>query len=834
MSLETEYQKLAHRNQDQIHTIFTHSNGVFSLMQDSLDYKYTNLCKILGFSHDIGKISKAFQSKINIGYESDGVSHPPKGVVDHATWSIPFLKLVFKQIAKDETNKSYLILLQNIERMFSYLTAGHHGGLRDFINDKERNHSTKIGDKNFSSLSAICKEVDWENVDIVDFIGIDKSKLKEEILSIFPEFNKSKLLEIKVKAFLLAELLFSNLICSDCLDTERFYNPKSYSGHFSNRASIQDLKRLTDIKTEDFKFKSIFTNIDRMRLDMAKDVENAINNTNSNFYTITAPTGGGKTFLALKLATSIAVKQNKRRIIYVAPFIAIIEQTARVFADVLGRQNVLEDHSRVEIDDISETEDSKEQAEYSKYYRKSNQYWDSPFVLTTMVKFFEMLFSSNKSRLRRIQALYNSVIIIDEVQNIPKDYLMPLMFIMRILRDLFNCTFIFMTATHMDLMYKTNEYNEWIKENVGYNDFFMALKETFAQKYEYSTFNEKINLACGDAIEVIKNRDYYFKEFNKRVIVTYLNKAECPTNETLADMIIKDKQVLTIVNTRSHAQDLYKIVKSKTDKPVFCLTTLDNYNGLITRKFNEIKRLLKEGKDVIVISTQIIEAGVDITFPVLYRSEASIISEMQAGGRCNRNSELGEYGGKVFIFHIAENKYYFPFIREIQETRLAIHKTGNGMGLDTCNEFFKSDYKNSNINRDNLLGKLLDRPANNPNGIDSKYFDYNFEDLNKKLEVINLGRYGYTSITILNDETRATIEKMKKHTEEMPYYKLFNREDFQAIYNNTINVNIKKEDLKGYSIYCGKKFFVLNDNSRLNEEVGFVLKSSEGKNGEMV
>ncbi len=324
-------------------------------------------------------------------------------------------------------------------------------------------------------------------------------------------------------------------------------------------------------------------------------------------YTLTVPTGGGKTISSLAFALSHAVKHDLQRVIYVIPYTSIIEQNADVFAKVLGEENVLEHHSQVEFaDDGEETPEA-----YKK--RLACENWDAPVVVTTAVQFFESLYAAKTSKCRKLHNIANSVVIFDEAQTLPLPFLIPCVSAIGELVQHYGVTAVLCTATQPAL-----------------GRLFKQLAPTLVQH------------------EITPDPDELFDCFRR---VSFCREGVF-TPEKLAERLKETAQVLCIVNTRKRARQVYE---SLPEEGRFHLSTLMIPTDR-EKTLNAIRTRLQNGKTCRVVSTSLVEAGVDVDFPSVWRELAGLDSILQAAGRCNREGRRSAAESVVHVFE-AEGKF---------------------------------------------------------------------------------------------------------------------------------------------------------------------------------
>ena len=324
----------------------------------------------------------------------------------------------------------------------------------------------------------------------------------------------------------------------------------------------------------------------------------------TGLFSLTVPTGGGKTFTSMAFALEHAKAHGLRRVIYVIPFTSIIEQNAAEFRKAfgaLGEAAVLEHHSSFD--------DARLQGENSKdKLRLASENWDMPVVVTTAVQFFESLFADRSSRCRKLHNIAGSVIILDEAQMLPLNLLLPIMQAIKELAQNYHCSVVMCTATQPAVQAENGFYRGF--ENVR---------------------------------EIAPKPTALFDKL-RRTTVQHIGKQ---TDADLLAKLAEHPQILVIVNNRRHARSLYD--QAKHLDGTFHLTTLMCAKHR-SQKLDEIRGRLKKGEACHVIATSLIEAGVDVDFPLVMRAEAGLDSVAQAAGRCNREGKRPSENGFVWIF----------------------------------------------------------------------------------------------------------------------------------------------------------------------------------------
>ena len=322
---------------------------------------------------------------------------------------------------------------------------------------------------------------------------------------------------------------------------------------------------------------------------------------------MTVPTGGGKTVASLTFAIKHAMAHGLRRIIYVVPYTSIIEQTADVFRRILGSDNVLEHHSNVEFTDDELT------SEESIRLRLATENWDMPVIVTTAVQFFESLFACKSSKCRKIHNIAKSVVVFDEAQMLPLPYIKPCVYAISQLVRHYHVSAVLCTATQPAL---GDVFKEFVPD---YSPVELCPREL--------------------------SEDPVFKR-------TRINTVGTRTWSEIADQINDEKQILCIVNSRKSANEVYKQLSGEGRFHLSTLMTPFDRK----EKLREIRERLRAGSVCRVVSTSLIEAGVDVDFPTVLREEAGLDSIVQAAGRCNREGREKAEKSIVEVFQPAETK----------------------------------------------------------------------------------------------------------------------------------------------------------------------------------
>jgi len=389
-------------------------------------------------------------------------------------------------------------------------------------------------------------------------------------------------------------MLFSCLVDADYLDTERFMDGKKFDarGRYPTLAALAE-PFWSFIAVLEQKAKSTSVNIIRKEIRMACE-QAAIKD--RGLFSLSVPTGGGKTLSAMAFAFRHIQSHSEhgfRRIIYVIPYTSIIEQTARILGGIFGRENVVEHHSNLSLE--------KETARS----RMASENWDAPIVVTTNVQFFESFYSAKPSQCRKLHNITNSIVILDEAQLLPAKWLTPCVEVINHLVQKYGVTLLLATATQPALP-----------------GLLPATKIISPDLDLYGSL--------------------------RRTKIYPPPSMEHPENwDDIAGELKRHSQVLCIVNTRRDCYDLYKAMPEGT---IHLSASMCGRHRSATIRV--IKLRLRKRLPIRVISTQLVEAGVDIDFPVVYRALAGLDSIVQAAGRCDREGRSTAAGnlGQVHIF----------------------------------------------------------------------------------------------------------------------------------------------------------------------------------------
>jgi CRISPR-associated endonuclease/helicase Cas3 len=376
------------------------------------------------------------------------------------------------------------------------------------------------------------------------------------------------------------------------------------------------------------------------------------------FFTLTVPTGGGKTLSSMAFALEHAVKYGKGRVIYVIPYTSIIEQNADVFRAALGADQIVEHHSNLDEDDSTPKA------------RLAAENWDAPIIVTTSVQFFESLFAAKTSRCRKLHNIANSVVVLDEAQLVPVEFLQPILAAMKLLVERYKISFVICTATQP----------AW------------EARDDFP------------GLPAGSMREIVQDVPGLYRDL-RRVAVEPVDTKTPRTWEDLAGELSATDRVLCVVSDRKSCRELHRLMPEGTYH-LSALMCAQHRSDLIA----EIIEKLKGTGPIRVVSTQLVEAGVDIDFPVVYRALAGLDSIAQAAGRCNREGKLNVEGklGKVVVF-VPPRKAPAGILRKAAETASRMLEDGLSDPIDHASfaPYFSNLYWKANSLDTKGILKLL-------------------------------------------------------------------------------------------------------------------------------
>ncbi|MGH8498932.1 MAG: CRISPR-associated helicase Cas3', partial [Methylococcales bacterium] len=532
--------------------------------------------ELAGRWHDLGKYRPGFQAHIkkDSGYDPEAhVSGEYSSKSAHAS-----------------SGAVYAAKQGPWGRVLAYLIAGHHAGLPDYEPDQAKGRGLReILQEDEAMLNEALKQ-----------------PIPQDILRYDPPTSMPK--GGPDCGHLWIRMLFSCLVDADFLDTERFMNSDKANAR-SNRITMpQGMKQMLDCFDAFIRNlttpEASNTRLNRIRSEILLQCRKTAQ-TNPGIFTLTVPTGGGKTLSSLAFALEHAVAHKKQRIIYAIPYTSIIEQTADIFRSLFAPlgEVLVEHHSNTDADQFDKEHN---------WSRLATENWDAPLIVTTTVQLFESLYAARTSRCRKLHNLISSVIVIDETQLLPVEHLLPIRHVIGTLQKHYGVTFVLSTATPTGLDSQHDPFGRQLLQRI-------------------------------ESREIVHRPDQYYAAL-KRVEIELPEHFDEPSSwEEIRDRLVEHESVLCVVNTRKDAQVLFELMP----KGCFHLSAMmcaEHRSKVIAT----IRTRLGKREPTRVISTQLIEAGVDLDFPVVYRALAGLDSIVQAAGRCNREGKL--QSGRVVVF----------------------------------------------------------------------------------------------------------------------------------------------------------------------------------------
>ncbi len=590
----------------------------FASAYDAADWAYC-----AGLWHDIGKYQTEFQERLR----GSNVS------VEHSGAGAALAHL------RDKANG--LIL--------AFAIAGHHAGLANPIES----------DAGFPS--PLEKRLQQNKKVLQELLPTIPSEIQNHPVPVLPprlrpdpKVNQSAD-EMKRTTELWVRFVFSALVDADRLNTEAFVEPSRpfLRGKFS---AINELREALDTFVErksDVKQNKGSVAVSAARISVLRQCREAAK-CEPGLFSLTAPTGSGKTLSSMSFALRHAERWGLRRIIVVIPYTSIIEQNAKEYGEALGDHNVVEHHSNLD----PEQQKREKGEEFAARVDLAAENWDAPVIVTTTVQFFESLLSNNPSRCRKLHNIADSVIILDEVQTLPPAFLLSITDILSELSLHYGCSIVLSTATPPAL----------------------ARRESFPQGLR----NVRPIVGDSDALNAQLQRVEY----------SWPDIDSAPRNwPSLASEMSEHSQFLAIVHRRHDArllaQELMKIVPHDSVFHLSALMCPLHRSDVLA----QIKARLAEGTQCRLISTQLIEAGVDVDFGVVYRCLGGVDSIVQAGGRCNREGRLES--GTVFVFRAPTCPPPGTPRRALQVTESLLREYSgqlNLMATETFDKYFRMLY----------------------------------------------------------------------------------------------------------------------------------------------
>lgn len=729
---------IAHKTEDgKIQTIKGHSENVANLAKKFAINPYKEIAKISGLSHDIGKYSDEFGKRINGGLIK----------VDHSTAGA---QLINENYPK---NKPEPILLE-------YCIMGHHGGLP--------NGGTITDLPDVGTLQArLKKEIDdysaYQN-EIELPKNIDDSITKK----IFEEHNKEKAMS---KFSFLIRYIYSCLVDADFLDTEKFYLPeidRNTTANFSNC-----LIKINN-KLESFAKNRSEINLARNKISLQVYSKR---DSKAKLFLCDMPTGSGKTLTSIKFALERVLKSKGRikRIIYVIPYMSIIDQTAKIFEDIFGEDVEVIQHTSSYIYEGEEGQSEKEVNDTSIKIKRLCENWDAEIILTTNVQFFESIYNNKSSKLRKMHNIAESIIIFDEVHMMPTKYISPCFEAISNIVELLNSEVILMSATMPNVK-------------------------------AYLTINE--NKMC----ELITDK----RDYSKFSTCTYENLGKIDVDDIVKKAMQSNNALLVVNNKKTARNIFYKFKEFGINNIVHLSTFMTIFDR--QKLIEKIKSALNNGEQIYVISTSLIEAGVDLDFETVFRELAGIDNVLQTAGRCNREGK--RKNSIAYIFDLSEGNTASSIGAKKQITDRLLNKYGNDItNLDCIRTYFNELFINTQ-----RKGEIFDisEYRKSPKSIE-------FKEIAEKFKFIDESTF---AILILNNDevirnfdkvrrgNKSGLRKLRKYEVALKSY------EFIKLLEN--NVIFQDEEtglyiLKDNAFYDNNIGIIFDDNNMSEKDIKYIL-----------
>jgi CRISPR-associated endonuclease/helicase Cas3 len=569
-----------------------------------------SVCRLMGLWHDKGKEQQAFQTYISVrsGYKK-----------------LPY--------SSEHPRHAYVgaLLIEKLQPQYFYLLgmimAAHHSGLKDLTAD-------------------YVKELRAPGIPTDVTLPCNFTPEKPTLIGTIARHPED------YHHFM--RMLYSCLVDADYLDTETFMQGRPRTSLYGQRLTPQELLAKLEGYLSDLKQKSEPTPLNQLRNQIQELCRNAADGP-QGFYSLTVPTGGGKTLSGLLWALRHAVAHGLDRVIIAIPYTSIIVQTAQVLRRIFGADNVLEHHSAFDADNLSNAEE-QEVDRLAMQQRLASENWDSPIVVTTNVQLFESIYSSRPSRCRKLHNIARSVLILDEAQMLPLQHMQPVLNALKSYQRLFSCSVLLTTASQPVLS----------------DSQLRDLPRPFA--------------GLEQVTEIIPS-DMQLHDRLRRVSI-HIDSTASDYNSVAARMM-QYHQVLCIVNTRRDAMEIYTRLPEDNDAHIHLSRMMCSAH--LSETLNAICRRLSDPAQppLRVVATQLIEAGVDVDFQTVMRQEAGLDSILQAAGRCNREGHRST--GDTYVFRL-DRPLPRGYITQANDARLSLPEASDWLAPEVMTQYFRQLY----------------------------------------------------------------------------------------------------------------------------------------------
>jgi len=618
------------------------------------------LAEAAGLLHDLGKFRPGFQRYIR---QANGLDAHIEGRVKDADKTHSAAGALW---AEQLLQQRFGPQGQMMARALQYVIAGHHAGLDNWDDGLATRLNSDDAKRELQEALAAKPPAE-----ILDLNALELS------LKGLPLGNEKT--DIPGRFALWVRMLFSALVDADFLDTESFMS-EGRSQARSCSYGIDALKAVFDEHMAALASSAADTPVNTLRQSILSQCRAKATRA-PGVFTLTVPTGGGKTLSSLAFALDHAAAHGKQRVVYAIPYTSIIEQTADIFRRAfasLGDDVVIEHHSNAESDPAQETSRS----------RLACENWDAPLIVTTNVQLFESLFARRTSRCRKLHNLANSVIVLDEAQLLPVEFLQPIVDVLALLVRDFGVTLMLCTATQPVLTGSVS------------HDPRRGLRRGFD---------------AGAVTEIIDDVPALYAALERVRVHVPIDLNAARAWPELADEIAGHESVLSIVSRRADAQVLFNLVRQHGQEGCWHLSALmcaqhrSDVIAEIKAALAQRRTALAAGQSALpvrVVSTQLVEAGVDLDFPVVYRALAGLDSLAQAAGRCNREGKLPGLG-EVHVF-VPPTKAPPGLLRQARETcrTLWFDRPENPFDLALFQRYFQLLYNDAELDAKDICAAL--------------------------------------------------------------------------------------------------------------------------------
>lgn len=696
---------------------------------------------LAGITHDVGKAKREYETYLEEAFHGRKVV---KGAVNHTFAGVIWL---FEKYHTDRSTSMERLTCEII----GYAIGSHHGmfdcadldGKNGFLHRLQKDKKEICYDEAIENyFGQVVKQDEVEKCfqkavqEVERFMDVAKATY---VINGKPNGNK-----IFFQFSMLVRLILSAVIYGDRKDTSEFMSQKTMIGNSKLKRDWTDWKNYFESKMLEFdssgKLNQVRNEISRQCLEAAKR--------KPGIYRLNVPTGGGKTLCALRYALEHAHTFGKKRIVFIIPLLSVLDQNVKVIKDyVPDESEVLEHHSNV-IHEIGSGQDGKKW-EADKNQEELDEYeflaesWNYPIVVSTLVQLLNILFAKQTSAIGRMQALCDSVIVIDEVQSLPKKMTTMFNMAMNFLQQYCNATIVLSSATQPCF-----EELKW------------GLR--LAEKPDLVQLNQ-------EQLQVFKR-----SEIVNRLKNPGMDYEECAVflNERMKEHV----SLLVVCNTKAEARTLFEKLRLRTEKEgwdIFHLSTAmckghrKRVLDALKEKLGKLQHPDRENgnmQKLICISTQMVEAGVDLSFECVARVLAGIDNLAQAAGRCNRSNEYGQTG-KVYLINLKSEN--LSMLQEIQHAQNSTKKV--------------VEYKEA---EDSLIGEQATR----------KFYQYLFQETKKDVDYpicISKNERLYLAELLSNNNVKANTEENKKYVLRQPFKTI--GKEFKVFDENTIDVVVPYE-----------------------------------------